>query len=135
MSKVTGFLKKKGFGFYVGVLTALLTLFSFANYLGAANDSYGYDGPIVFLYATLLILDIVFLVRDFGDAGNIATGILTGFLFGMFIKERFTYFATGLLGISQTGVAGGMILALLLLLLIVVINIFGSFFMRDRREV
>lgn len=134
MNRVKIFLKSKGFGFYVAVLTTFMTVVSFINYMGAANDSYGYDMILICLYVALTGLNILFLFRDLGDAGNIIMGILTGFMFGMFIKVRFTYFATGLMGISQEGVAGGMLSALLLLLLIAVINIFGAFFIRDRRE-
>lgn len=133
MSKAKEFLRGKGAGFWFGVVTALLTLFSFANYLLAANDSYGYDGILIALYVVTLAADVVFLVKDFLDIGALLAGVLTGFLFGMFVKERFTYFATGLLGISQTGIAGGIMTALLSLLLIVFINIIGAFFMRDRK--
>lgn len=135
MNRAKIFLKSKGLGFYVAVFTTFITVVSFINYMMAANDSYGYDLILLCLYVGLTGLNVFFLFRDFGDAGNIITGVMTGFMFGMFIKVRFTYFATGLMGISQEGVAGGMILALLLLLLTVFVNILGAFFIRDRREV
>lgn len=135
MNRVKIFLKSKGFGFYVAVFTTFMTVVSFINYMSAANDSYGYDMILLCLYMGLIGLNILFLFRDLGDAGNIITGVVTGFMFGMFIKVRFTYFATGLMGISQEGVAGGMIFALLFLFLTVFINILGAFFTRDRREV
>lgn len=135
MGKMKAFLKTKGAGFYFGVLTTLILLGSFISYLSAANDSYGYDGILIGMYVVALALNAAFLVKDFLDAGAIVTGVTAGLLFGMFIRVRFTYFATGILGISQEGISGGIVLALVSLLLIVFINFIGAFFVRDRNQV
>jgi hypothetical protein len=126
------FIKRKRAGFYFALITLMISLFSFGSYLAAANDSYGYNGILIFLYLGAVATTVVFLIKDFGDVGAIVTGILYGAVFGMFIKERFVYFATALLGISQDGLNPKMLLALVAMLMAILINILGAFLAREK---
>lgn len=134
MSKIMSCLKQKGAGFYFAFLTLIITLVSFVNYMGAGNDSYGYDSIVIVLYVAAIVVTVVFMIKDFGDIGAFLTGILYAAVFGMFIKERFVYFVTGLFGISQDGINPSMILAMLLMVLAGVINVLGAFFAREKCE-
>ncbi len=128
------FIKKKRAGFYFSLITLILSLYSFLNYMAAANDSYGYDAIVMILYIGAIAATIIFMIKDFGDAGAIVIGILSGAIFGMFIKGRFVYFATGLLGISQDGLASGIMMALVAMLAVIFINIIGAFFSREKYQ-
>lgn len=134
MNKIFQGLKRKRSGFYFALLTLFITLISFISYMGAANDSYGYDGIVIVLYLAAILVTVVFMIKDFGDIGAFLTGILYAAIFGIFIKVRFVYFATGLFGISQDGINPSMVLALLLLLPAGMINAIGAFFKREKLE-
>ena len=134
MSNIKELFKKKRSGFYFALITLLITLFSFFQYMSSANDNYGYDSILILLYIVAIIATAFFMLKDFYDIGSVITGILYAAIFGMFIKERFVYFITGILGISQNGIAPSMFLALLLMLAAGLINAFGSFFKREKCE-
>ncbi len=127
-------IKKKRAGFYFSMLTLILSLYSFINYITAANDSYGFDAIVIVLYVGAIASTVIFMIKDFGDAGAIVTGILSGATFGMFIKGRFVYFATGLLGISQDGLNSGIMMALIAMLVVIFVNIIGAFFSQEKYQ-
>lgn len=126
------FFKNKGIGFYFGMFAFVLTVISFGCYMTAANDSYGYDKNLITIYVILLVLNTIFLIKDFFELGPILLGIMTGAMFGIFVKTRLTYFITGYMGISQDGLDIKIIVALICLLVITILNICGAFFSAGR---
>lgn len=134
MHNLTEILKKKRSGTFFSLITTLLCLFGFINYMTAANDDYGYDMIVIVVYLLALAVSVVFMVKDFGDCGAILQGILYSAVFGMIIKERIVYFLTGLLGIRRNGIAPGIIMALATSLLMILINIIGANFRREKDE-
>lgn len=131
MHKMTELLKKKRSGTIFSMITTLLCLLGFINYMTAANDDYGYDLSVIVVYMLALTVSLIFMVKDFGDCGAILQGILYSAVFGVIIKERIVYFLTGILGIRRNGIAPGIIIALATSLLMVFINIIGANFRRE----
>lgn len=131
MHKMTELLKKKRSGTIFSMITTLLCLLGFINYMTAANDDYGYDLSVIVVYMLALTVSLIFMVKDFGDCGSILQGILYSAVFGVIIKERIVYFLTGILGIRRNGIAPGIIIALATSLLMVFINIIGANFRRE----
>ena len=131
MHKMTELLKKKRSGTIFSMITTLLCLLGFINYMTAANDDYGYDLSVIVVYMLALTVSLIFMVKDFGDCGAILQGILYSAVFGVIIKERIVYFLTGILGIRRNGIATGIIIALATSSLMVFINIIGANFRRE----
>lgn len=134
MSKLAEMIKRKRSGTVFSLLTTLLCLYGFLNYMTAANDDYGYDTIVIIAYLLALGASVLFMVRDFGDCGAIIQGVLYSAIFGLIIKERIVYFLTGILGIRRNGIAPGIITALLAALAVIAINIMGANFRREKDE-
>ena len=124
---------KRGAGFILGIIGSVVMAVATGMYFTASNDSYGLDIPAMIAMVAAVVMLLVTAMADPFRYGNLVTGLLMALSFGLLLKSRLVYLLTGVLGISQDGIAGGIIGALLMIVVAGLFNLIAAFFSAKRR--
>lgn len=132
LEMVDGTRVRRGAGCVLGIIGAMVMMVAGVMYITASNDSYGLDIPTVVAMVAAVVMLLVAAVGDPFRYGNLVTGLLMALSFGLLLKSRLVYLLTGVLGISQDGIAGGIIGALLMIVVAGLFNLAAAFFSAKR---